>query len=48
MAHELLVDPNDELHFVLSKAPSATDGRCTVTLRHPGTTERYMAFKVSV
>lgn len=44
--HALLVDPDDELHFVLSKISSSTDGRCTMTLRHPGTTDEYLAFKV--
>ena len=43
-SHNLLIDPESELVFTLS-ANEATP-RCSMTLRHGGGTDEYIAFKV--
>jgi hypothetical protein len=45
MANALEVTPDSELQFVLSRAGDVTP-KTTLTLRHPGTTDEYLAFKV--
>jgi len=40
----LQLDPESELHFYLSYNDETA--RCTMTLRHPGTNDDYIAFKV--
>lgn len=40
----LQLDPDSELQFFLSYNDETS--RCTMTLRHPGTTDEYIAFKV--
>lgn len=40
----LLLEPQSELHFYLSYSDETA--RCTMTLRHPGTNDDYIAFKV--
>lgn len=44
MSHSLILTPDTELHFALSA--SEETAKCTMTLRHPGTTQEYLAFKV--
>ena len=49
--HALEIDPESSLQFTITRGP-AKDGsddvsRCTMTLRHPGHTNKYLAFKVS-
>lgn len=51
LPHALEIDPESSLQFTITRDP-ATDGsdgssRCTMTLRHPGHTKGYLAFKVS-
>ena len=41
----LIIDPDAELKFTLSKSEATP--RCVLTLKHPGTTDDHMAFKVS-
>ncbi|KAL7500315.1 hypothetical protein ACHAWT_010481 [Skeletonema menzelii] len=48
--HALEIDPESSLQFTITRGP-AKDGsddvsRCTMTLRHPGHTNKYLAFKV--
>jgi hypothetical protein len=44
--HAIEVSPDTELQFTLSR--SADDpSKCVLTLRHPGTTDEHLAFKVS-
>jgi hypothetical protein len=45
MANALDVTPDSELQFVLSRVGDATP-KTTLTLRHPGTTDEHLAFKV--
>mmetsp|Transcript_21468 Transcript_21468/g.32470 ORF Transcript_21468/g.32470 Transcript_21468/m.32470 type:complete len:346 (-) Transcript_21468:843-1880(-) len=50
LPHALEIDPESSLQFTITRDP-ATDGsdgssRCTMTLRHPGHTKGYLAFKV--
>jgi len=40
----LIIDPDAELKFTLSKSEATP--RCVLTLKHPGTTDDHMAFKV--
>jgi hypothetical protein len=42
------VIPDTELQFVLTRGTSGADAspKATLTLRHPGTTDEYLAFKV--
>jgi hypothetical protein len=40
----LILTPETELQFTLSAAEDTS--KCTMTLRHPGGTDEYMAFKV--
>ena len=40
----LEIDPETELKFTLSHNEATP--RCILTLRHPGTTDDHMAFKV--
>ncbi|CAB9521729.1 Vesicle-associated membrane protein-associated protein B [Seminavis robusta] len=44
MSTSLILTPETELHFVLSA--SEETAKCTMTLRHPGSTDEYIAFKV--
>ncbi len=50
-AHALEIDPESSLQFTITRDPAkdGSDGssRCTMTLRHPGNTKGYLAFKVS-
>jgi hypothetical protein len=43
-AHALIIDPDSELKFTLSHNEATP--RCLLTLRHPGTTDEHLAFKV--
>lgn len=49
--HALEIDPESSLQFTITRDPAkdGSDGssRCTMTLRHPGHTKGYLAFKVS-
>ena len=40
----IILTPESELHFTLSA--SEETAKCTMTLRHPGGTDEYYAFKV--
>jgi len=42
--HTLQIDPESELLFTLS--PNEATPRCSMTLRHGGGTEEFIAFKV--
>ena len=42
--HVLEIDPESELKFTLSHNEATP--RCMLTLRHPGTTDEHLAFKV--
>jgi len=42
--HTLQIDPESELVFTLS--PNEATPRCSMTLRHGGGTEEFIAFKV--
>jgi len=44
MTHSLILTPESELHFTLSA--SEDTAKCTMTLRHPGSTDEHLAFKV--
>ena len=42
--HNLIIDPESELVFSLS--PNEATPRCSMTLRHGGGTDEFIAFKV--
>lgn len=44
MSHSLILTPESELHFALSA--NEETAKCTMTLRHPGSTDEHLAFKV--
>ena len=44
MSTSIILTPDTELTFTLS--PNEDSSKCTMTLRHPGTTDEYLAFKV--